>query len=65
MLAYKSSSGPSVEQIAKVSYRACQYGKVSAIPGTFNKILAFLGELPPREIAFKVFSVLSGKKTDY
>jgi short-subunit dehydrogenase len=62
MLAYQASTGPSVEQIAKVAYRACQNGKASAIPGLFNKILAFLGELHPRNIAFEVFSFLSKKQ---
>jgi short-subunit dehydrogenase len=62
MLAYQAT-GPSVEQIAKVAYRACQRGNASAIPGMFNKILAFLGELHPRNIAFEVFSFLSRKQT--
>jgi short-subunit dehydrogenase len=62
MLVYRAMRGPTVEHIAKVAYRACQYGKVSAIPGWFNKILAFLGELHPRRIAFEVFTFLSKKK---
>jgi short-subunit dehydrogenase len=62
MLAYQASTGPSVEQIAKVAYRACQRGDTSVIPGMFNKILAFLGELHPRNIAFEVFSLLSRKQ---
>jgi short-subunit dehydrogenase len=63
MLAYQASRGPSVKQIAKVAYRACQEGKASAIPGLLNRILAFLGELHPRNIAFEVFAFLSRKKT--
>jgi short-subunit dehydrogenase len=63
MLAYQASRGPTVTQVARVAYRACQRGKTSAIPGMFNKILAFLGELHPRNIAFEVFSFLSRKKS--
>ena len=61
MLAYQAPIGPSVKQIAKIAYRACQFGKTSAIPGLFNKILAFLGELHPRIVAFEVFTFLSRK----
>ena len=61
MLAYRTSRGPTVTQIAKTAYQACQQGKVSVIPGGLNKILAFLGELHPRRIAFEVFGFLSGK----
>lgn len=63
MRAYQASRGPSVKQIAEVAYRACQDGKASAIPGMFNRLLAFLGELHPRHIAFEVFAFLSRKKT--
>ena len=62
MLAYRTVRGPSVAQIAKLSYRACLRGKVSVIPGGLNKVLAFLGELHPRQIAFEVFGILSGKR---
>ena len=62
MLAYQVPLGPSPEQIAKLAYHACQTGKGSVIPGVFNKILAFMGELHPRVIAFEVFSLLSNKK---
>ncbi len=61
MRAYQAPGGVPVEQIANVAYHACQHGKVSATPGLFNKILAFLGELPPRGIAFEVFAFLSQK----
>lgn len=61
MLAYRVFTGPSAKKVAKAAYRACQYGKVSAIPGSVNKILAFLGELHPRNIAFTVFAFLSKK----
>jgi short-subunit dehydrogenase len=64
MLAYQASAGPSVEQIAKVAYRGLRQGKASTIPGMFNRILAFLGELHPRNIAFEVFALLSRKKGD-
>ena len=47
MRAYRAPSGLSVEKIAAATYRACQNGKVAVIPGAFNKILAFLGELHP------------------
>ena len=62
MLAYQVPIGPSAEQIARLAYHACQAGKRSVIPGIFNKILAFLGELHPRIIAFEVFCFLSSKK---
>ncbi len=61
MLAYRASRGPSVRQIAKVAYQACQDGKVSVIPGGLNKLMAFLGELHPRDVAFGVFAFLSRK----
>ena len=62
MLAYRTVRGPSVTQIAKVAYRACLRGKVSVIPGGLNKLLAFLGEMHPRLMAFEVFGVLSRKR---
>ncbi|MCU7796542.1 MAG: SDR family oxidoreductase [Candidatus Thiodiazotropha sp. (ex Myrtea spinifera)] len=62
MRAYQSIDGPSVKEIAKVAYKACQKGEVSVIPGGTNKILAYLGELHPRAIAFEVFAYLSQKK---
>jgi short-subunit dehydrogenase len=62
MLAYQVSTGPTVKQIAKVAYRACQHGRASAIPGLMNKTLAFLGELHPRRIAYEVFALLSVKR---
>lgn len=61
MRAYRVPGGVSVDQIAKSAYRACQQGKVSVTPGLFNKLLAFLGELHPRFIAFEVFAFLSQK----
>lgn len=63
MLAYRSPRGPTVDQIAKAAYRASQQGRVSVIPGGLNKLLAFLGELHPRQIAFEVFALLSRKQT--
>ncbi|MCU7931799.1 MAG: SDR family oxidoreductase [Candidatus Thiodiazotropha sp. (ex Codakia rugifera)] len=62
MRAYQTRGGTSVEKIAEAAYSACQAGKVSIIPGMFNKLLAFLGELHPRAIAFEVFAFLSQKK---
>jgi short-subunit dehydrogenase len=61
MLVYHIPGKLSVERIAKVAYRACQNGKVSAIPGLLNKIFAFLGELHPRNIAYRIFAFLSRK----
>lgn len=63
MLAYRTSRGPTVKQIAKEAYRVCQQGKASVVPGGLNKLLAFLGELHPRNIAFEVFAFLSRKRT--
>ncbi len=62
MRAYQAPGGVSVEHIARTAYRACQKGRVSVIPGAFNKLLAFLGELPPRSIAFEVFAFLSQQR---
>ncbi len=49
----------SAEQAARAGYRATMRGRVTAIPGAVNKVLAFLGELPPRRIAQAVFGALS------
>ena len=49
----------SAEQVARVGYRATMRGRGTAIPGAFNKVLAFLGELPPRAIAGRAFGALS------
>ena len=49
----------SAEEAARAGYRATMRGRVTAIPGVVNKILAFLGELPPRGIAQRVFGALS------
>jgi len=49
----------SAEEVARAGYRAAMRGQVAAIPGTVNKVLAFLGELPPRGIAQRAFSALS------
>lgn len=62
MRAYRAPGGVSPEQIARAVYYACQAGKVSVIPGVFNKVLAFLGELHPRGLAFEVFAFLSQKR---
>jgi len=63
MRAYQKPSNVTPVAIAKLAYKSCQAGKGTAIPGTFNKILAFLGELPPRTIAFEAFAFLSQKTT--
>jgi short-subunit dehydrogenase len=62
MRVYQAPGGVSVEHVAKAAYSACQNGEVSVIPGLFNKVLAFLGELHPRAIAFEVFAFLSQDK---
>ncbi len=49
----------SAEEVARAGYRATMRGRVTAIPGVVNKVLAFLGELPPRGIAQWVFGALS------
>ncbi len=61
MRAYRSPGGASAEHTATLAYRASQKGKTVVIPGMLNKVLAFLGELPPRVIAFEVFAFLSQK----
>ncbi|NOY62107.1 MAG: SDR family NAD(P)-dependent oxidoreductase, partial [Gammaproteobacteria bacterium] len=49
------------QQVARAGYRAMQRGKVSVIPGFINKLLAFGGELPPRQIALAINSWLLTK----
>ena len=49
----------SAEEAARAGYRATMRGRVTAVPGVVNQILAFLGELPPRGIAQRVFGALS------
>ncbi len=49
----------SAKEAAGAGYRATMRGRVAAIPGAVNKVLAFLGELPPRGIAQRVFGALS------
>ncbi len=49
----------SAEEAARVGYSATMGGRVTAIPGMVNKVLALLGELPPRGIAQRVFGALS------
>jgi short-subunit dehydrogenase len=63
MRAYRTPSNVTPVDIAKLAYKSCQAGKGTAIPGLFNKILAFLGELPPRVIAFEIFAFLSQKSS--
>ena len=50
------------EAIARAGYRACMAGSGQVTPGLVNKVLAFLGELPPRGIAQTAFSVLSRER---
>lgn len=45
--------------VARAGYRAAVAGRTTVVPGLINKILAFLGELPPRAIALIVFAFLS------
>lgn len=46
------------ERVADLGYRAMMKGKKTVVPGLSNRILGFLGELPPRMIAQTVFSFL-------
>ncbi|VAW92317.1 3-oxoacyl-[acyl-carrier protein] reductase [hydrothermal vent metagenome] len=63
MRAYRTPHTVSVEKIAQLAYAGYQKGRFSVIPGMFNRLLAVLGELPPRVIAFEVFAFLSQKIT--
>ncbi|MEN8179892.1 MAG: SDR family oxidoreductase [Pseudomonadota bacterium] len=45
--------------VARAGYHATMAGRTTVIPGLINKVLAFLGELPPRVIAQSVFGFLS------
>ncbi len=44
--------------VARSAYRATMAGRAVVVPGLSNKILAFLGELPPRAVAQAVFTFL-------
>ncbi|MES9969582.1 MAG: SDR family oxidoreductase [Candidatus Thiodiazotropha sp.] len=46
-------------KVAQIGYRAVRAGRTTVVPGLLNKLLAFLGELPPRSIAQGVFGYLS------
>ncbi len=61
MRAYQVPNNISVEKIAKAAYAAYKNETSSVIPGLFNKILAFIGELHPRAIAFEALAFLSQK----
>lgn len=41
-------------EVAVAGLRAMRAGRVTAIPGLLNKLLAFGGELPPRRIALEI-----------
>ncbi|MEW8505809.1 MAG: SDR family oxidoreductase [Candidatus Thiodiazotropha sp.] len=49
----------SPSKVAAAGVRATLAGRTTAIPGVLNRVLAFLGELPPRAIAQSVFGLLS------
>ena len=49
--------------VARAGYRATMAGRTTVVPGLLNKIIAFLGELPPRAIAAAVFAFLSRGNT--
>ena len=44
--------------VARAAYIATMAGRFAVVPGIINKLLAFLGELPPRGIAQTVFAFL-------
>jgi hypothetical protein len=46
-------------EFARAGYRATMRGSVTMVPGAVNKLLAFLGELPPRGISQWMFGILS------
>ena len=50
-------------RIAIIGYRAAMKGRGVVVPGFINKVLAFLGELPPRAIALTVFGYLARNNT--
>jgi short-subunit dehydrogenase len=56
----------STAAVARAGYRALTAGRTIVTPGLVNKILAFLGELPPRGIAQAVFAFFarSGRRTE-
>ena len=48
---YRQLPRLTAEQAVRDGYRATMRGRVETIPGLFNKVLAVLAELPPRDIA--------------
>lgn len=60
--AYRMLPKLAASAVAHAGYRATMRGKTVEIPGVVNKVMARLGELPPRAIAQAVFSFLSQSK---
>jgi short-subunit dehydrogenase len=49
-----SMGSMSVEQVAKIGYRALVRGKPVVVPGLMNKLMAFAGRLLPRSVLTRV-----------
>ncbi|MEW8028283.1 MAG: SDR family oxidoreductase [Candidatus Thiodiazotropha sp.] len=56
---YRFMPKHSPAKVALAGYRAVMAGRTTAVPGMLNKVLALLGELPPRSIAQWVFDFLT------
>jgi short-subunit dehydrogenase len=46
--------------VARAGYEGIKRGSTVMIPGRWNKLIAFVGELPPRRIALEVSRWLLG-----
>lgn len=51
------------DKVARAGYRGMRCGISSVVPGIMNKLLAFGGELPPRQIALEINRLLLQKVT--
>lgn len=58
---YRWLPKPSAAQVARAGYGATMRGRTQVVPGVLNRLVAWLGELPPRGIAQSVFSFLVGR----
>jgi short-subunit dehydrogenase len=57
---YRILKPMSAAVVARAGYEAMHRGVVSCVPGWLNRILAFGGELPPRQIAIEINRFLLG-----
>jgi len=57
---YKLEPKITAAAVARAGYEGMKRGSTVMIPGLWNKLIAFAGELPPRRIALEVNRWLLG-----